>query len=42
MCRRQIINAGIKYVVNRIGSDKYEVVDVEDWIRNDDSLPEKL
>lgn len=42
MCRRQIINAGIKYVVNRIGENEYVTVDVEDWIINDDSLPEKL
>ena len=39
MCRRQIINAGIKRVVIRDTKTEYRVVDVEDWIRNDDSLP---
>ena len=38
MCRRQIINAGIKTVVCRTGEDTYEVVPVRDWIFNDDSI----
>ena len=38
MCRRQIINAGIKEVVCRTGRDTYEVVHVRDWIFNDDSI----
>ena len=40
MCRRHIINAGIKYVVCRTGADTYEVVPVRDWVFNDDSIAE--
>jgi len=40
MCRRQIINAGLKKVVIRRTPTEYETVDVEDWIAQDDSLPE--
>ena len=39
MCRRQIINAGIDRVVIRETEREYTVVHVEDWIRQDDSLP---
>ena len=39
MCRRVIINAGIQRVVSRCGGGGYRVVHVEDWIREDDSLP---
>lgn len=42
MCRRQIINAGIKKVVARTGKDIYTVTNVRDWIFNDDSLDLKL
>ncbi len=38
MCKRMIINAGIKNVVIRNSPDKYTVVDVEEWIKNDESL----
>ena len=38
MCRRLIINAGIKQVVIRQGNDVYGVTTVRDWIFNDDSL----
>jgi len=38
MCKRLIINAGIKSVVIRDTSDTYRVVDVNSWIENDDSL----
>lgn len=41
MCRRLIINAGISQVVIRDTATDYRVVHVEDWIREDDSLPEK-
>ncbi len=42
MCRRVIINAGIdRVVIRRTGKD-YAVVHVEDWIREDDSLPSPL
>lgn len=39
MCRRLIINAGIEKVVIRNTKEDYTVVHVEDWIRQDDSLP---
>jgi dCMP deaminase len=39
MCRRHIINAGIQRVVIRRTPTEYSVVHVEDWIREDDSLP---
>ena len=41
MCRRVIINAGIDRVVIRNTNSGYSVVHVEDWIREDDSLPSK-
>ncbi len=39
MCRRLIINAGIDQVVIRDTPEDFRVVHVEDWIREDDSLP---
>ena len=39
MCRRLIINAGIDRVIIRDTATDYRVVHVEDWIREDDSLP---
>lgn len=43
MCKRLIINAGIKNVIVRNTNDEYTVVDVEkDWIENDDSLGDKF
>jgi dCMP deaminase len=39
MCRRTVINAGIAHVVIRRTPTEYEVVDVQDWVREDD-LPE--
>lgn len=39
MCRRQIINAGIRQVIIRDTPTQYRVVEVDDWIREDDSLP---
>ena len=38
MCRRQIINSGIREVICRTGRDTYQVVHVRDWIFNDDSI----
>ncbi|MBE6631090.1 MAG: dCMP deaminase family protein [Ruminococcaceae bacterium] len=38
MCKRQIINAGIKNVVIRETKDEYKIVDVQEWIDNDESL----
>ncbi len=42
MCRRLIINAGIRRVVIRNTEGEYSVVDVEDWVREDDSLLAKV
>ena len=39
MCRRLIINAGIRQVVCRTGPEEYSVTDVSDWIEQADSLP---
>ena len=39
MCRRQIINAGIEKIIVRDTPTEYRVVDVEDWVEEDDSLP---
>ena len=38
MCRRIIINAGIARVVIRRTETEYSVVDVQEWIDNDDSI----
>lgn len=38
MCRRMIINAGIATVVTRGMDGKYQMIDVRDWVFNDDSL----
>ena len=38
MCKRQVINAGISQVVVRDTNDTFRVIDVNDWIENDDSL----
>ena len=41
MCRRQVINAGLKYVVIRKTPTDFQVVDVEkEWVEEDDSLPD--
>ena len=41
MCRRVIINSGIKRVVIRDTRDEYREINVSDWIENDDSLPDE-
>lgn len=38
MCKRMIINAGIDKVVIRDTPTDYRVINVQDWIENDDSL----
>ena len=41
MCRRQVINAGLKYVVIRKTAEDFQVVDVEkEWVEEHDSLPD--
>ena len=42
MCRRLIINAGIRRVVIRDTPTEYRVVEVSDWVEEDDSLPAAL
>lgn len=38
MCKRLIINAGIKNVVIRDTKDLFRIIQVQEWIDNDDSL----
>ena len=42
MCKRMIINAGISRVYIRDTKNDYRVVEVEDWIREDESLEGKF
>ena len=42
MCRRMIINAGIDKVVVRNTRDEYSIYDVQDWVAEDDVLPDEL
>ncbi|MGN0469696.1 MAG: deoxycytidylate deaminase [Acutalibacteraceae bacterium] len=38
MCKRMIINAGIEQVIIRNNKDRFTVVNVNDWILNDESI----
>ncbi len=38
MCKRMIINAGIETVIIRDTQDDYRVINVQDWINDDESL----
>ncbi len=42
MCKRMIINAGIKQVIVRDSDTEYRIIDVNDWITDDDSLSEQF
>ncbi|MGE4483957.1 MAG: cytidine/deoxycytidylate deaminase family protein [Oscillospiraceae bacterium] len=42
MCRRFIINAGIKRVLCRTSEDTFTEVNVRDWVYDDDSLSIRL
>lgn len=42
MCRRLIINAGIASVIVRNTHDKYTEYDVQNWVEEDDVLPDEL
>ena len=42
MCKRTILNAGIATVVVRDTPTEYRVINVTDWIENDDSLSGNL
>ena len=38
MCKRMVINAGIKNVIIRDTKDKYRIIDVNTWVLEDESL----
>ena len=38
MCKRMVINAGIKEVIIRDDKDNYRIIPVTDWIEDDESL----
>lgn len=38
MCKRQVINAGIEKVIVRDTPEDFRVIEVSDWIEDDDSL----
>ncbi len=38
LCKRMIINAGIKEIIVRDNKQDYTIINVEDFIKNDDSL----
>ena len=42
MCKRQVINSGIAYVIIRDDKDNFRVIDVNNWIENDDSIPNDI
>ena len=42
MCKRTIINSGIKEVIARNADGSFVVTDVNEWIDNDESLPEQF
>lgn len=38
MCKRMIINAGIKNIVVRNTKNEYEIIDTQEFIDNDETL----
>ncbi len=38
MCKRLILNAGISKVIARENNNEYRIIDVQEWIDNDESL----
>lgn len=42
MCKKMIINAGIKKVVFARPNDNFEEINVIDWVENDETLSDKL
>lgn len=42
MCRKLIINAGIEKVVVRINKTEYQVIEVQEWVENDEFLNGQL
>ena len=41
MCRRLVINAGLKRIIIRKTKEEFEVVDVQEWVDHDDSINEE-
>ncbi len=43
LCKKMIINAGIKRVIVKSNNEKgYKIIDIEDWIKTDDLLEGKI
>lgn len=42
MCKRLIINAGIRFVVVRIDKTNFKTIDVDNWVADDESLAGKM
>ena len=42
MCKRSIINAGIEKVIIRDTVNNYRIIEVNEWIENDDSLSDNI
>ena len=42
MCKRVIINSGITTVVIRDNAQEFRIIDVQEWIDNDESLTDKM
>ena len=42
MCKRAIINAGIEKIIIRDTENDYRIIEVNEWIENDDSLGENI
>ena len=42
MCKRLIINAGIKEIIIRDTIDEYRIIQVSDWVEDDDSLSDEF
>lgn len=42
MCKRLIINSGIERVVIRDTKESYRIIEVDEWIREDDSLTDEV
>lgn len=38
MCKRTVINAGIKQVIIRDTKEEYRIINVSDWVENDESI----
>jgi len=42
MCKRMVINAGIKNVVIRDTMDGFRIIEVNSWVEDDESLIGKM